>query len=131
MKVILAAIIFVACIQAMGRAESTSTDPSDSKVDMTFGRISPLKAVVEIAKQKRIPLGIVVGSRSTLCAEKPSIRINSATLREAFSQATEGTGYMVTRDDDVYVLMPRDVSQREMSILAFQFDRFSATDSTI
>lgn len=84
-----------------------------------------------MASANKIPLGIVLGAMPRLCDRKLSFNIKADSVESALSQALQGTGYVVSQQDHVYVLMPPDATLHELSLLDYRFDRFSATGYTV
>ena len=96
-------------------------------IDMQSSQLTPLAAVIQIAIANQIPLGIVLGAQPRLCDRKLSLNIKADSVEGALSQALQGTGYVVSQQNHVYVLMPLDATSHESSLLDYRFDRFSAT----
>jgi hypothetical protein len=130
-------IALLAASSSYGTIEDQQAAPTPDKhdpqapVELTLGNAKPLNAVLRIAQENRIPIGIVFGNRPLLCSEERPTSIHAKTLLEAFSQAIAGTGYTAIRDGEAYVLIAPDATVHEQQVLNYRFDRFSATDSTM
>jgi hypothetical protein len=92
---------------------------------------TPLKSIIRMSIENRIPLGIVFGASPLLCADRPTINIKAISVSDAFSQALAGTGYKVANENNVYVLTGPDMTSHEMKLLNYRFEKFSATNSTM
>ena len=115
--------------QADGASEGAATKP----VSVTFRResVTPLSALLSIALQHDVPLGIIFGEKPLLCEEPRSLDIKGLSLQDAFAAAVSGTGYTVSMVQKVYVLRAPDTTEHENSILNHRFDRFSAPKTTM
>lgn len=59
-------------------------------VELSLGKFTPLRAVLQIAAQYKIPLGIVFGIRPLLCSQaRPTTTIRAANFLDALSQRFE------------------------------------------
>jgi hypothetical protein len=111
--------------------ENHSPTSRDRSIETKSNQLTPLAAVIQIAIANQIPLGIVLGAQPRLCDRKLSFNIKADSVEGALSQALQGTGYVVSQQNHVYVLMPPDATSHELSLLDYRFDRFSATGYTI
>src|SRR5579859_6139834 len=136
MKDICLIVGFLAASILCGTCQLQSAGPEhssheDGPVALTLGEVTPLRAVLRIASENKIALGIVFGTHPLLCSQERSMKINATHFKEAFSDALAGTGYTVAREGGTYVLMAPDATEHEAKLLNFTFDQFSATDSTM
>src|ERR1035437_7734826 len=131
---LLMSLLAASTFGATSQVQSTTNDQTshtDGPVALTLNNLTTLRAVLRIAEENKIPLGIVLGTHPLLCTEQGSVNINAKSFKEAFSQIVEGTGYTTTIEGGVYVLTAPDVTEHEAKVLNFRFDRFSATNSTM
>ncbi len=76
-------------------------------------------------------MGIILGSAPVLCKERPTTEINAPDAKTALEQAVTDTGYKVSTEDGVFVVIAPDIGGHESSLLHFRFDRFAGTNVTI
>ena len=124
-------IIFLLAVPALGdrcRAQGATDGQAahaDVPITIDLGRVTPFAAVLRIARENRIALGIVVGARPRLCSENPSMRIDAPDVKQALTQALSGTGYTISAEGSVYVLTAPDPSEKETKLLNYRFQRFT------
>ena len=104
---------------------------AEGRIILTASHMSPLRAVLQLATENKLPLGISFGPQPLLCAKEHSFSINAGTIREAIAQSLVGTGYSVELKDGVFVLSAPDITIHERTLLDYRFDKFSATQSTM
>lgn len=112
-------------------AEGDSNTAQDGPIKLTFSQTTPLKAILRIAMERKVSLGIVFGARPFLCMDKSDLQIDARDARGALDQILVGSGYEVSVENGVYVLRAADITPHESSLLNYRFDRFSSTNSTM
>ncbi|MFP5235375.1 MAG: hypothetical protein ACLGSD_05700 [Acidobacteriota bacterium] len=99
----------------------------DLPVTLSASKLTPLQAILRIAAENRIPLGIVVGTRPSLCGSHNDFNIHEAGAWDAFEEVVAGTGYEVTFEDNVFVIRAPDTTEHEVDLLHHRFERFGTS----
>lgn len=118
----------------MSQVNSAPNSPSlheEGPLVLNLGRVTPFKAIIQIAENKLIPLGIVLGPHPLLCSQERPISVVAATVKEAFSQALVGTGYSASIEGNAYVITAPDATQDETKLLNFRFETFTSTNGSM
>jgi hypothetical protein len=112
-------------------APAPSASTQNLPVSLNASKITPLRGILRIAAEYRIPVGIVVGTHPLLCGSRKDFNIREAGVWDVFEEVVARTGYEVTFEDGVFVIRAPDTTAHELELLDHQFERFRATKDTI
>ncbi len=95
------------------------------------GQATPIEAVVRIAMANKIPLGVVLGAKPSLCGRQRTYDFRDKSVGDALRASLEGTGYELSSVDGVYRISAPDPSPGERKTLAYVFPSFSSALDTM
>jgi hypothetical protein len=95
------------------------------------GSSTPLQAIIGIATTDKVPMGIILGVKQTLCEPQRKFSFSGMSTLQALQKALEGTGYTVMLEQRVYEVKAPDLTRREQEVLTFQFPKFGSTPTSM
>ena len=115
--------------QADGTPEGAATKP----VSVTFRResVTPLSALLSVALQYDVPLGLILGKEPTLCRSLRDFDIRDSGIRESLDSVVQGTGYVVSSENGVFDVIAPDLTAHEKYLLNHRFQWFAASRTTM
>jgi hypothetical protein len=129
MKIVVAFLITMSF--ALLNTPYGSCQPVDSVTKYPGGSSTPLRAIIAIATADKIPMGIILGARQTLCEHQRNFSFSGMSTLQALQKASEGTGYVVILEQGVYEVKAPDLTEREQEVLAFRFPTFYSDPTTM
>lgn len=129
--ILLAGTAFIPAVCQVHGGDRDEVRVQNGPVIFTASRTTPLKAILRLTSERRIPLGIVFGTGPALCTERTNVRVDAPDVGGALDQILSQTGYTFTQENQVYVLRAPDQTSHEIDLLGYRFDRFSATNTTM
>jgi len=89
---------------------------------------TPLDLIRATGRQTRIPIGLVLGlNPSLLGTPTRSYNLEGVTAQDALAEAIRDTGYSLTEEDGVLVLIAGDLTPRQKNLLYLQYADFQAS----
>ncbi len=75
----------------VGNSQDSVGHQAGAPITFKANNTSPLRAIVQIARDNRLPMGIILGSAPVLCTERPATEINAPDAKTALEQALTDT----------------------------------------
>ena len=127
--------VVVAFLLTIGFGLLNVTDASCQSVNgvtrYSGGSSTSLQAIIGIAATDKVPMGIILGVKQTLCEPQRKFNFAGMSTLQALQKALEGTSYTVTLEQGVYEVKAPDLTQREQEVLTFQFPKFGSTPTSM
>lgn len=114
-----------------GTIGSQLSVPPTHVLSVHLQSVSPFQALILLGEKYHVPLGIVAGTSTKLCAPMRDIELKNVTAEQAFTDVLSGSDYVLKRQGAMFLVQPRTLSPADHHLLNLRFSRFSGVHTTI
>ena len=101
------------------------------RTDFEAGNLNILHAIVKLAADNRVPLGIIRLKSDALCRMPSTKSYKSVPIRDVLSDLLLGTGWRSVYERGVVKIQPSLVPEAAQSLLSMRFADFYAPSTTV
>ncbi len=101
------------------------------RADFETGNLNIFHAIVRLAADKRVPLGIIRLKSDALCRTPSTKSYKKAPVRDIFSDLLSGTGWQSVYERGVVEIRPSVVPEPTRLLLSMRFADFYAASTTV
>lgn len=126
--------LLVARGEQAGRAPLSSevgAKLSSKNISFIRSEVTPFRGLIEISRDNKIPIGIVVGKSNSLCTKPEDVDITNTTVKDALEKIVVGTQYQIDDDGGVFIVAPQDISLLQKRILTLRIHEFSPPSASM